>query len=72
MVALASVLIIFWITRDNAVGYQVPPYLMLGIFFIGLYISNWFIDIHGDAAQALMVCFLADYELEGGFDGMVV
>lgn len=67
VIALSSVLIIYWITRDNTVEESVPAYLLLGIFFIALFISCYFIDIHVVPAEALMVCFLAESDLEHAF-----
>ena len=50
VIALSSILIIYWITRDNLVGEKVPPYLLLGIFFMCLYIVSYFVDVHVHAA----------------------
>ena len=35
------------------------PYLLLGVFLIGLFVSVYFVDIHVDVAEALMIGFLA-------------
>lgn len=57
--ALSTMLIIYWISQgDLRTGVQ-NPYLLLGVFLIGLYIAVYFVDIHVDVAEALMVSFLA-------------
>ena len=61
-------MIIYWIARDNLVQGMVPPYLLLGEFFICLYITCYCSDLHPNIAEAFLVCFLAEYELEDGWD----
>jgi len=46
VMALAVILIIFWITAGIMSEGQVPGSLLLGIFFICLYVTCYFIDIH--------------------------
>ena len=62
--ALASVLIIFWIATDNLYTGQAPPYLLLGIFFMCLFVVEYFIDIHIDVSEALLITFLAEYNVD--------
>ena len=64
VLALSSVLIIYWIARDNLFESKTPPLLLLGIFFMCLFVTGYFIDIHVDAAEALLICFLAEYEMD--------
>ena len=45
---------------------SIPPYLLVGVFFVCLYISCYFVDIHVHAAEALSVCLLAEYDVEYG------
>ena len=59
-------LIIYWIGVSNLVQGRVPPYLLLGEFFICLYITCYCSDLHPNIAEAFLVCFLAEYELEDG------
>lgn len=37
----------------------VNPYVLLGVFFMTLFITGFFVDIHVNIAEALMVAFLA-------------
>ena len=67
LIALTAIFIVYWITHDNLVGEKVPPYLLLGIFFVCLYIVCYFVDIQVHAAEAVMVCFHTEYELEEGW-----
>lgn len=46
VLALVSVMIAYWIARDNLVESKVPPYLLLGIFFACLYITCYCSDLH--------------------------
>ena len=64
MNALASVLIVFWISTASLFNGVAPPYLLLGIFFVCLFVVGYFIDIHTDVAEALLITFLAEYEIE--------
>ena len=52
-------LIAYWIAEGRMEGGVQNPYVLLGVFFIGLYITVFFIDIHVDVAEALMISFLA-------------
>lgn len=63
VVSLIAVMIIYWIARDNLVQGKIPPYLLLGEFFICLYITCYCTDIHTNISEAFLVCFLAEYEL---------
>lgn len=67
VLALASVMIAYWIARDNLVESKVPPYLLLGIFFACLYITCYCSDLHAIIAEAMLICFLAEYELDEGW-----
>lgn len=60
-------LIIYWIGVSNLVQGLVPPTLLLGEFFICLYITCYCSDLHPNIAEAFLVCFLAEYELEDGW-----
>lgn len=44
-VATAGILIVYWIARDNLVEGKIPPLLLLGVYFIGLYVSCYFVDL---------------------------
>ena len=57
--ALSSMLIIYWISEGQMHGESQNPYLLLGVFLIGLFVSVYFVDIHVDVAEALMIGFLA-------------
>ena len=50
----------------------VNPYVLLGVFFIALFVTSYFIDLHVDIAQALMVTFLAEHELDMGYTQMSI
>ena len=62
--SLAAVLIVYWISRDNLTDERIPPYTLVGIFFACLYITSYFSDIHAIIAEAFIVCFLSEYELD--------
>lgn len=68
VLALASVMIAYWIARDNLVESRVPPYLLLGIFFACLYITCYCSDLHAIIAQAVLLCFLVEYDLDEGWN----
>jgi hypothetical protein len=59
VLSLSAVMIIYWIAYTNLVQSVVPPYLLLGEFFICLYITCYCSDLHTNIAEALLVCFLA-------------
>jgi hypothetical protein len=58
VISFAAILIVYWITRDSLVEEKVPFTLLVGVFFISLYISSYFADIQAIVAEALMLCFL--------------
>lgn len=59
VLALSSTLIAYWILQSNMYHSIVNPYVLLGTFLIGVFITSYFIDIHVDIAEALMISFLA-------------
>jgi hypothetical protein len=61
------VLVVYWITKDNLVNEQVPLTVLGGVFLVCLYVTCYFSDVHAVAAEALMVCFLTEYDLEEGW-----
>jgi len=63
LMALAAILIIYWITKDNLVEERVAPILLLGIFFMCLYITCYFVDLYTVFAESLMICFLTEEDL---------
>lgn len=42
----------------------VNPYVLLGVFFMALFVTYGFVDIHVDIAESLMVAFLAEYDVD--------
>lgn len=58
---LVTLLIVYWISWTTLNYQSINEYLLLGIFFIGLYIVCFFVDIHVCVAEALMISFLAEY-----------
>jgi hypothetical protein len=59
VLALAGVLIVYWIARDNLVDSRVPPHLLVGMFFVSLYVTCYCADVHALIGEAFLVCFLA-------------
>lgn len=59
VIALSTTLIAYWIMQGRLTGSIVNPYVLLGVFFMALFITCYFVDIHVDVAEALMVAFLA-------------
>lgn len=59
-----TVLFIYWISHDNLVDYQVYGILLLLVFLISLYVTSYFVDIHIRMAEALMICFLCEYDMD--------
>jgi len=45
-------------------GGVVNAYVLLGVFFMSLFVTCYFVDLHVDVAQALMIAFLAEWDLE--------
>jgi hypothetical protein len=62
--SLSVVLLIFWIAWNNLSEGKVSLFLVLGVFFICLYVTCYLVDLHTVAAEALMVCFLTEYDLD--------
>ena len=50
--------------QGRLTGAIVNPYVLLGVFFMALFITCYFVDIHVDVAEALMVAFLAEFEID--------
>lgn len=46
VVALIGLMIVYWIARDNMVESKVPAHLLLGMFFICLYVTCYCSDLH--------------------------
>lgn len=42
----------------------VNPYTLIGVFLIALFITCFFVDLHVCVAEALMVAFLAEHEVD--------
>lgn len=42
----------------------VNAYVLLGVFFMALFVTYGFVDLHVDVAEALMVAFLAEYDVD--------
>lgn len=64
VIALSTMLIAYWIMQGRLTGAIVNPYVLLGVFFMALFITCYFVDIHVDVAEALMVAFLAEYQID--------
>lgn len=64
VLALIGLMIVYWIARDNLVESKVPPHLLLGMFFICLYVTCYCSDLHALVAEAYLICFLAEYDVE--------
>lgn len=43
---------------------EVNPYVLLGVFFMALFVTCYFVDLHVNIAEALMISFLAEWELD--------
>ncbi len=63
-VALASIMIVYFIAKGSMVEEKIPPLLLLGIFFIGLYISCYFVDIQIDSCEGFLTAFLTEIEMD--------
>jgi hypothetical protein len=59
VIALSTTLISYWIMQSRLTNGVVNPYVLLGVFFMTLFITGFFVDIHVNIAEALMVAFLA-------------
>ena len=46
VLALTGMMIVYWIARDNLVESKVPPHLLLGMFFVCMYVTCYFADVH--------------------------
>ena len=46
VLALTGMMIVYWIARDNLVESKVPPHLLLGMFFVCMYVTCYFADLH--------------------------
>ena len=64
VIALSTTMIAYWIMQGRLTGGVVNPYVLLGVFFMALFITNFFVDIHVNVAEALMVAFLAESEVD--------
>jgi len=62
--SLSVVLLTFWIAKSYLSDGKVPLLLLVGVFFICLYVTCYLVDLHTVAAEALMVCFLSEYDLD--------
>lgn len=63
-VALGSILIVYFLAKDSLVEEKIPPLLLLGLFFIGLYISCYFVDIQINSCEGFLTAFLAEIEMD--------
>lgn len=57
-------MIAYWIMQGRQTGAVVNPHVLLGVFCIALFITCYFVDLHVDVAEALMVAFLAESEVD--------
>lgn len=64
MIALSTMLIAFGIMQGRLTGSVVNSYVLLGVFFMALFVTCYFVDIHVNIAEALMVAFLAEWEMD--------
>ena len=64
VIALSTVLITYWIGYSTLSEAQENPYSLIGAFFISLFISCYFVDIHIDIAEAILITFLCEYDVE--------
>lgn len=71
VIALSTILIIYAISSAGLI-LKVPPMLLVGIFFVALYISCYFVDIHVHASEALMLCFLCENDVDTPYHNMNV
>ena len=62
VLALIGLMIVYWIARDNLVESKVPAHLLLGMFFVSLYVTCYCADLHALVAEAYLICFLAEYD----------
>lgn len=52
-------LIAYGIMESRLTGGNVNGLVLLGVFFMTLFVTGYFVDLHIDVAEALMVAFLA-------------
>lgn len=64
VIALSTTLIAYWIMQNRLSNAVVNPYVLLGVFLMALFVTCYFVDIHVNIAEALMVAFLAEWELD--------
>jgi hypothetical protein len=62
--SLLTILIVYWISHDNLVDYKVYGVLLVLIFLISLYVTCYFVDVHAIIAEAIIICFLCEYDLD--------
>ena len=60
VLAISTVLIVFWMSEDTLQDSVQNPYTLLGGFGIGLFWTCYFVDIHIDVAEALLISFLCE------------
>ena len=61
VLSITTVLIVYWMGEGML---EENAYSLLGAFFIGLYVTCYFVDIHIDVSEALLITFLCEYDLE--------
>lgn len=61
VIALSTMLIAYWIMQNSLSKSLVNPYVLLGVFFMALFVTCYFVDIHVNIAQAIMIAFLAEW-----------
>jgi hypothetical protein len=44
--------------------HMINPYVLLGVFFMALFVTYGFVDLHIDVSEALMVAFLSEYDVD--------
>ncbi len=57
-------MIVYLMAKGTMVQERIPPLLLLGIFFIGLYISCYFVDIQIDSCEGFLTAFLTEIEMD--------
>ena len=64
VIALLTTLIAYIIMVTKFTITIVNAYVLLGVFFMALFVTYGFVDLHVDVAEALMVAFLAEYDVD--------
>ncbi len=57
-------MIVYLMAKGTMVEERIPPLLLMGIFFIGLYISCYFVDIQIDSCEGFLTAFQTEIEMD--------